>query len=333
MSPQARPTADELVTSYSAHIKGKVVLTTGISQNSLGAYFVEAIAKASPALIILAGRSAPKSQETADKVRSANPAVQTRFLQVDLGSFKSVRAAAGVLNGWDDVPVVDVVVNNAFVWSNGYQLTVDGVETQLATNHLGHFLLTNLIMDKILASSAPRVVNVSSEGHRVSPVRFGDYNFDGGKTYTDLRAYAQSKTANMLFSVSLAEKLGPGKAKKGPGLLSFSLHPGEILTNAAPHMDFKTIGEEMREAYQRYGDRDGFVEPSSYEFQTVAQGTATHVVAAFSPDIADHNGSYLINARVSDPLTDPVRPWGYSPFEAEKLWRLSEELVGHQFSY
>ena len=178
MSPQARPTADELVTRYSAHIKGKVVLTTGISQNSLGAYFVEAIAKASPALIILAGRSAPKSQETADKVRSANPAVQTRFLQVDLGSFKSVRAAAEVLNGWDDVPVVDVVVNNAFVWSNGYQLTVDGVETQLATNHLGHFLLTNLIMDKILASSAPRVVNVSSEGHRVSPVRFGDYNFD-----------------------------------------------------------------------------------------------------------------------------------------------------------
>ena len=72
--------------------------------------------------------------------------------------------------------------------------------------------------------------------------------FQGGKTHTNLRAYGQAKTANMLFSISLAEKLGPGKGKSGAGLLSFSLHPGAIITNTAADLDFKAIGEEIRES-------------------------------------------------------------------------------------
>lgn len=172
------PTADELVTRYASQIKGKVIITTGVSPGSLGGYFVQAIAKAHPAWIILAGRNLKKSQQTEAAINTSSPGVKTRFLQLDLESLQSVRDAASAVNGWSDIPTVDVLVNNAGMVTKDYSVTVDGFERQLAANHLGHFLFTNLIMDKILTSSAPRIVNVSSDGHRTAPFRFGDYNFD-----------------------------------------------------------------------------------------------------------------------------------------------------------
>lgn len=97
-----------------------------------------------------------------------------------------------------------------------YAVTVDDFEAQFATNHLGHFLFTNLIRPHLLASSAPRVVNVSSNGHRLSDIRYDDVGFSGGKTYDMWKAYGQSKTANMLFAVGLTQR----------GIPAFSLHPG-----------------------------------------------------------------------------------------------------------
>ncbi|GAB0147068.1 hypothetical protein EsHS_00007449 [Epichloe bromicola] len=158
--------------------------------------------------------------------------------------------------------------------ATGYKLSPDGFESQFATNHLGHFLFTNLIMDKLLAAEAPRIVNVSSDGHRLG---------HNGKTYNKWTAYGQSKTANMLFSMSLAEKLG------SKGLLSHSLHPGVISTHLGDH------------------------------------------VAEF--DSLNNNGAYLENSHVADPNVETVKPWGTSPAEAERLWKLSEKLVGQEFKY
>ena len=172
------PNANELVSRYATQIQGKVVITTGISPGGLGAFFVQTIAKGGPAWIILAGRDEKKAQQTEAAIKEANGSVKTRFLHLDLGSLKAVREAAETVKGWSDIPVIDVLVNNAATLPVEYKVTADGFEEQLATNHLGHFLFTNLIIDKILASSSPRVVNVSSQGHRISPFRFGDYNFD-----------------------------------------------------------------------------------------------------------------------------------------------------------
>lgn len=180
-------TAQQLVADYADLIKGKVVLITGVSPRSLGAYFVQTIASAKPAYIILGGRDSSKIKQTADEIVASEPTVQVRHFEVDLGSLKGVRAAAAQVNGWGDIPAVDVLVNNAGVMGVDHKVSNDGFEYHLAANHLGPFLFTNLIMKKILASSSARVVSVSSDGHRLNPFRFDDYNFDvsgSGKQYT-----------------------------------------------------------------------------------------------------------------------------------------------------
>jgi flavin-binding protein dodecin len=174
----AQTTASELVGELASEIKGKVVLTTGVSPKGLGAFFVEAIAKAEPTMLILAGRNTAKTSQTADAVKAANTSVETRVLELDLGSLAAVRRAADVVRSWADVSCIDVLVNNAGIMAVDFKLSPEGYENQLATNYLGPFLFTNLILDKIIASSSPRVVNVSSDGHRLNPIRWYDYNFE-----------------------------------------------------------------------------------------------------------------------------------------------------------
>lgn len=176
-SYNATTTVAELVADLAAQIKGKVILTTGVSPGGLGAIFAEAIAKAQPAVLILAGRNPARVGETAKAVRTVNPGVNVRTLTLDLVSLDKVRQAAAEVNSWDDLKHIDVLVNNAGIMATEYTQSPDGFEGQLATNHLGPFLFTNLIMGKILATNKPRIVNVSSDGHRLHPIRFFDYNF------------------------------------------------------------------------------------------------------------------------------------------------------------
>jgi NAD(P)-dependent dehydrogenase (short-subunit alcohol dehydrogenase family) len=179
MSPYTElNTAADLVADYASIIKGKTILTTGTTPGSVGAAYVEALAAASPALLILVGRSPEKLEKEAAIIKEQHADVPTRTVIADLMSLKSVRRAAEEINSWDDVLNIDVVMNCAGIMGTPYSLTEDGYESQFASNHLAHFLLTNLIMDKVLASDAPRVVNVTSDGHRMSHVRWADVNFD-----------------------------------------------------------------------------------------------------------------------------------------------------------
>lgn len=107
----------------------------------------------------------------------ANPNVKTRTLQLDLESINQIRKAGATVNGWADVPHIDLLVSNAGTTACPYAKTEDGLERQFATSHVGPFLFTNLIMKKILKSSSPRIVNVSSDGHRLSAMRWGDIGF------------------------------------------------------------------------------------------------------------------------------------------------------------
>ena len=216
--------ASTIAEDNAANIAGKIVLTTGVTQGGLGATFVEAIAKHKPTLLILAGRSLSKVQTTADKIKSnsASANVQVRMLALDLSSQEQIREAAKEVLAYSESHI-DVVVNSAGTMGGPYRATADGVENNFGSNHIGHFLFTNLIMPKVLASKVPRVVNVSSDGHRFSGIRFDDWNFQEGKAYDQWEAYGQSKTANILFSYALAQKLGP------KGLRAYSLHPGQTM--------------------------------------------------------------------------------------------------------
>ncbi|KAF4415512.1 oxidoreductase [Fusarium acutatum] len=329
MSPHsASTTTNDLVNEYADIVKGKTILTTGVTPNSLGATFILETASKSPSLLILAGRNASKLQEMSDAITKTNPSVKVRSLVVDLGSLASVRKAAEEVNSWSDVSSIDVVVNNAGVMAIPYTKSVDGYEMQFAICHLGHFLLTNLIMDKILNSESPRVVNISSNGHSLGPIRFADPHFSDGELYDQWSAYGQSKTANMLFSVSLAQKLG------SRGLQSYSVHPGLILsTGLGTHLDFASMDADLGtfiKSHRARGNSEGW---TAIPPVPVEVGAATHAFAAFDPNIKASNGAHLLEARVADPFVDTVKAWARDAVEAEKLWRLSEELVGQRFGY
>ncbi|KYK56173.1 short-chain dehydrogenase [Drechmeria coniospora] len=321
------PAAGDLAAKYASGIRGKTVLTTGASPASIGGFFLQAIAAHEPALLILAGRSDEKLAATAAAIAATHPTVQTRRLKIDLSSLKDVRRAAAELLSWDDVPVVDVLVNNAGIMATPYARSEEGVESQMATNHLSHFLFANLIMSKLLKSASPRVVSVTSTGHRMGPIRWDDLNFDNGETYNKWYAYGQSKTANMLFAISLAEKLGRR------GLQAYSVHPGVILgTGLGVHLDLSDDGDlpQLNKLDRMLGNAEGW---QSLNLITQEQGAATHVFAAFDNDLKEYNGAYLLECRRADPFIDTVKVWATSSSEAERLWKLSEKLVGQEFAY
>ncbi|KAF1844034.1 NAD(P)-binding protein [Cucurbitaria berberidis CBS 394.84] len=311
--------ASTIAADNASSIAGKIVLTTGVTQGGIGSFFVQEIAKHKPALLILAGRSPSKVHATVDKIKATPESadVVTRVLILDLASQQLVRdAAEEVLSYAEDH--IDVLVNSAGIMAGPYRTTKEGIELQFGSNHIGHFLFTNLIMPKILASKSPRIVNVSSDGHRFSAVRFEDPSFSGGVAYDEWEAYGQSKTANILFSKALAEKLGPR------GLKAYSLHPGQALgTSLAPQGftddDLATLVAKDKEIGWDRG----------FDFRSLDECAATHVVAAFDARLDGFNGAYLENGK----LSDDVQSTAEKPEDVEKLWKLSEKLVHETFTY
>lgn len=179
------------------------------------------ISQHNPKLLLLASRSTANISEVIDAIKpDASPDAVIQPLELDLASQKSVRAAAAKV--LEMTPVVDVLINNAGVMMiPEFRTTPEGIEMHFGINHIGHFLFTNLLMSALLkAPAGPRVINISSAGNGGSPVRFDDYNFGEGKNYEPFLGYAQSKSANMLFSVALAKRLG------SKGLCSFGVDPG-----------------------------------------------------------------------------------------------------------
>ncbi|KAJ5578805.1 uncharacterized protein N7459_007769 [Penicillium hispanicum] len=317
-------TGDEVASVCSSAIRGKTVLVTGVSPGSLGETFCLVIAKHSPALIILAARDVAKAQETSARIAKLAPSVPARILKLDLSSQVQIREAAREVHDYEDVAHIDVLVNNAGVMGGPHRQTPDGIELQFGINHIGHFLFTNLIIGKLIPTKegkASRIVNVSSNGHELSPIRFEDWNFDVTKVYDQWRAYGQSKTANMLFSLSLASKL------RHKGLTSVSLHPGVIKTNLLTNLvtedwsDLDKLGRQQGQSNFWGG----------FSWKTPDQGVATHVFAAFHESITsnDGNGAYLQDSKVVEPAD--VRCWGRDLVEAERLWQLSEQIVGERF--
>lgn len=207
------------------------VVITGPTAGGLGAQTAIFLAKGKPAEILLLGRTGAKSTSVIEEIKSISPSTSVKFVQVDLTRFDSIRKAADSINS--SVHKIDVLINNAGIMGvKDYTVTPEGLESQFGANHIGHFLLTNLIMSKIeSAGQGSRIVNLTSNGHQMHEMRFDDYNFENGKIYDRWLAYGQSKTANILFTVGLAMRLS------SKGILSFAVHPGAIRTNLGSDID------------------------------------------------------------------------------------------------
>jgi len=304
-------TAEEAATALANQIKDKNVLITGVSPKSLGAEAARVIAKFGAGLIVIAGRNKAKLEQMEKDIKSETPGANIRILILDLESLAAVRAAADEVLLYPEP--LHVLINNAGIMAVDYRKTVDGHEAQFGVNHLGHFLFTARIFPKLRESGA-RIVNVTSFGHRYSPIRFDDPGFSNGEKYERWAGYGQSKTANILFSRELARR----------GVISFSLHPGAINTNLAN----ATPVEEMIKL-GIYNEKGEPVDNEDHTWKTLAQGTSTHIIAAFHETIIPQSGSYLADANVHDEL---AAPHAKDMESARKLWELSEQLVGEKFN-
>ena len=153
-------------------------MITGVTPGSIGGEAAFQISRHAPSLLVLAGRKIQTLQELDQKIKSETPSARTRLLVCDLSSQESIRKAAEEVNAYPES--LDVMINSAGVMATPYSVTKEGLELQFGTNHIGHFLFTNLVLGNLLHRGATnvRVVNVSSSGHKRGPVRFDDPGFE-----------------------------------------------------------------------------------------------------------------------------------------------------------
>jgi NAD(P)-dependent dehydrogenase (short-subunit alcohol dehydrogenase family) len=236
----------------------------------------------------------------------------------------SVRSfAAKVL---DEHVVLNVLINNAGVMCTPFGRTADGFETQFGTNHLGHFVLTNLLVPALVGAGSARVVNLTSAGHGMGNVDFDDPNFER-RPYDGWVAYGQSKTANILCALALDRRLCDH------GVRAYAVHPGGIHTELGRYMtraDIDRLTARMKESDEGSGG-GGFL------WKTIPQGAATTVWAATSPSLSGVGGCYCEDCSIGLPASPDrgvgggYQPYALDPDAAERLWLLSERLVGQHF--
>lgn len=212
---------------------GRTAVVTG-SNTGLGYETATALA-ARGARVVLAVRNLDKGQAAADLIVRANPGADVVLQELDLASLDSVRAAAAELRATHDQ--IDLLINNAGVMMAPRSTTRDGFELQFGTNHLGHFALTGLLLDRLLATPMSRIVTVSSTGHRFGRIRFDDLQSE--RRYNRVGAYGQAKLANLLFTYELQRRL------EGTDTIAVAAHPGgssSELTRHLPGMLQATFG-------------------------------------------------------------------------------------------
>ncbi|KAB8227301.1 NAD(P)-binding protein [Aspergillus alliaceus] len=283
--------------AFASEIRGKTIMVTGVNRGGTGLSTTQAF---------------------------EFPKVNYRGLQVDFPNLESVRNAAYEIMSWADVPTINIVINSAGIM--GIQertLSQDGIELHCATNHLGHWLLTCLIMPKLIKAAesnptgATRVVNVSSASVQASGMRWSDMNFERRNKdlpaeeepnyeslYVPLDGYNRSKGANVLFGIAANKRLFDKH-----GMLTLSLHPGVIDTELGRNMSLKDL--------EAFADLVAALDPK------LAQGVGK------SKNGSENWGSYLDSCQISG----KAHPLAISSEEAEKLWDVSERLVGQTFAW
>ena len=271
---------------------GRTAVITG-ANTGLG-YETAAALAAKGASVVLAVRNLDKGKEAARRIEQATPDAQVQLQELDLTSLESIRGAADELRSKHDN--IDLLINNAGVMFTPKSTTKDGFELQFGTNHLGHFALTNLLLDRVLAAPGSRVVTVSSIGHRFARrgIRFDDLQWENG--YSRVGAYGQAKLANLLFTYELQRRL------QGTDTIAVAAHPGgsrtELTRNLPPLVAAATrLAEPIFQSAEmgalptlraatdpgvlggHYYGPDGFGEQRGYP-KIVASSAASHDVDA-----------------------------------------------------
>jgi len=306
----ASSTADEVLRGID--LAGvRAVLTGGSS--GIGVATARALASAG-AEVTLAVRNTDGGNAVAEQIARVTGAIKPRVIRLDLANLITI---ADFVEAWHGP--LHLLINNAGLVTSGLERTADAWELQFATNHLGHFALALGLHDALAAGSAERggarIVSLSSTAHMRAGIDFEDLHFEH-RAYDPQIAYAQSKTANSLFAVEATRRWA------SDGIVANAVNPGGVATGL--QRNFSPKQRESLDAAEAAG---------LFKYKSVEQGAATTLVAAAAPEFAHTGGHYsreaytVPNEAVLADHPHGVKEWALDPAAAERLWRVSAELV------
>lgn len=277
-----------------------VSVVTG-SNTGLGLAIAEGLARAGHE-VVLAVRNTAKGDAAASGIRSAVPGAEVSVMPVDLASLASIRSFAAAVA--DRHPQIDVLVNNAGLVQKSRTTTADGFESTFGVNHLGHFLLTNLLHGPLVAAPRARVVVVASDAHRFARKGIPFDDLQAERKYGPMAVYSVSKLANILFARSLSKRWNED------GIMVNSFHPGFVASRFGRDGDGGKLGEIAMTLGKPFA-------------KSPEKAAKTGLHMALSPELANVTGEYFVNSKIRKPsakaLDDAV---------AERLWDVSSTLVG-----
>ncbi len=275
---------------------GKTVLVTGAT-NGIG--FITALELAKmDAVVLMVARDEKKGRAKLEEIRQAVPNAKLELLLADLSSMASIRQLA--INVTAKYSSLDVLVNNAGAFYSERKVSKDGFEMTFALNHIGYFLLTNLLLDTLKRGKNPRIVSVSSGAHLVAKINFNDLQLE--KKFNGWAAYCTSKLMNVLFTKELSRRLA------GTGVTANCLHPGFVNTGfAGDSSDF--MGRMLNFA-------------KNILAITPEKGAETMIYLSSSADVANVTGEYFEKKKIAK-----VNPIALDSSIAKRLWDVSEKLT------
>ncbi|MFO7617254.1 MAG: SDR family oxidoreductase [Bacteroidales bacterium] len=281
-------------------MKDKIVLITG-ANSGIGKATAEELALRG-ARVVMMSRNLERGEEARKELVTRTGREEIDLMQCDLASLSDIRRFSAQFH--EKYDRLDVLVNNAGIYTRERMVTADGFEYQIGVNHLGHFLLTSLLFDLLKESGQARIINVSSAAHLAGKIHFGDLHLE--KSYNSWRSYAQSKLANVLFTYELSRQLN------GDGITVNALHPGFVRSRFS--YDRRT---EKPHPLIRLG-----------EFVSIPpeKGAGTAIFLAASPEVEGISGGYFVRNKPRK-----TSRASYDRQTAEELWRVSSELTGASF--
>ena len=293
-------------------LTGKTIIVTG-ANTGLGYESVKAFAQ-NGANVVMACRSVEKGEVARKQIIRLYPSSIIQVMQLDLADLKSIHRFAVTFR--ESHAHLDVLLNNAAVMMAPYGLTKDGFESQMGTNHLGHFALTGVLLDVLKKSPGARVVNVSSLSHKQGMMDFDNLLFENAKDFSPMKAYGRSKLANLLFTYELQRFF----ESKGIDCLSIAAHPGIANTNNPGKMERNLLMKVYKISF-------------SYIIQPPAMGALPQIRASVDPNVKSgdiYGPGGMLELSGHPVLVQPKRT-ALDIDNARKLWVVSEKLTSVTF--
>ena len=279
-----------------ADLTGRTCLVTGAT-SGIGEETALGLARRG-ARVLIVGRSRERGERSLARVRAESGNDTVELLLADLASLSEIRQLAREV--LEACPQLHVLVNNAALVTLRRTTSVDGFETMFAVNHLAYFALTNLLLERLVASAPARIVNVASNAHRFGRIDLDDLQSE--RRFGAMRSYGRTKFANILFTTELARRL------EGTGVTANCLHPGGVATRLG--RDNGLLGRVATRLLKPF-------------LLTPARGAATSLHLATAPELEAVSGRYFAKRREAQPS-----PGAQDPALARRLWELSAELTG-----